>query len=724
MNHFSITRGAVCFASSIISLVVCSCGSSSPVGGGPSAVAPQAAETTNHGEIRSRDPVQNVDPFASFESSGPEMTPWEREQSRLAGDYLHSRRHYDDVLRRIRQYHDEAPPPRQVETRGKVTFSLEEPKMTGGMKILRRDGKGSPATLFQIGEADSAQRVQIDFMRVSRSGKFIAVGISEGGTEETAVHVLDAHTGKDLGDRSYDVRLGNLVWLPDASGYLYMRGRGRKGVPLQDQSKDLSVGLHHLHKPADQDVEVVGARAAGSALVKEYQYPSPSLSPDGRDIVISVQQGVNPDLTVFAKRWGALLDEKSQWTQLYDVGDHVRSATPADGRLLVVRNVDDATYVLEEVPFERPSSRRVLYTSKQPLEDVIAVRKDAYVIETNLAAKGLVAVRERGEASRITLPSGASVSSATIRADPSTDNLVLDLKSWTEPRSWWTLAKGKKAVEPLAEVPSAHRTDAFEVHSMEAVARDGERIPLTVVSPKGVSPKFVWISTYGSYGMVLGPIFTPPRRVFLEEGGTYVFAHVRGGGEKGRTWHEQARGPTKIKTVEDFIDAVKYLRGMGFGKDGGVFVSGASAGGIPVGGLLAREPQLADAVYAEVGAMNVSRLEAGSSVGALHKDEFGTMDTPEGARHMREIDAYLNIRDGVPYPATLLHAMMSDARVPRWQSTKFVARLQQATSGKSPILLRLSAGGHVSGMTPEEDAEADAEIVIFALANIRHPDFQ
>ncbi|WP_394845123.1 prolyl oligopeptidase family serine peptidase [Pendulispora brunnea] len=671
--------------------------------------------------------MENTDRFSSFEVATPEMTKWEQEQSRSALEYLHGRRNFDEVLQRVRQYRNEAQPPREVEVRGHVTFSLEERKGTQGMSILRRDAKSAPSVLFRIGDDEASRRVQIDFMSVSPSGRFVAIGTSDAGAEETIVRVLDARTGKDHGDRAYDVRSGCFVWLPDESGYLYMRGRGRKGVPLKDQIRDLSVAVHTLGKPAEQDAEVVGSQARGERIHGEYEYPYPSISPNGQDIVIAVKHSLNPDLTVFTKKRNALLNEKVDWTRIYDQPDRVKATAVADGRVLVVRGIDDEHDVLEQVSTGNPSARRVLYTANHTLENLVSAGQDTYVVEREIATKHLVLVRSTSEVIPIALPTGRSVFSDNLRLDRTTNTLVVDLRAWTEPRSWWTLAPNKRAVEPIRSMISASHSDAFEVRSMEASARDGQRIPLTVVGLKGQAsspPKYVWISGYGCYGAVLGPSFTAARRIFIESGGTYIFAHIRGGGEKGRTWHQQARGATKIKTVEDFIDSVKFVRGAGFGTGGGIFVSGGSAGALPVGGLFVRNPELIDAAYIEGGVLNVSRMEAGSATGPLHKDEYGTNDTPEGARRLRDLDAYLNVQDGQSYPPILLRAGLNDPRVPRWQSSKFAARVQQATSAAHPVLFRMTGGGHIGGTTVDEEAQVEAEIVTFALSNIRHPDFQ
>ncbi|HWL89241.1 MAG TPA: prolyl oligopeptidase family serine peptidase [Polyangiaceae bacterium] len=672
------------------------------------------------------DATDGPDPFVSFEAAGPEMSHWEREQTRKAIDFLHRLPHFEEVSARVRLHRNAAQPPRQMEVRGQVVFSLEEAIAPSGMSILRREGALSPFVLFRIGEEDAARRMQIDFMAVSDSGRLIAVGTSDAGSEETTVRVLDARTGEDRGDRSYDVRLGHLVWLPHDAGYLYMRGRGRKGVAPEDHIRDLSTALHRLGEAAEQDIEVVGSRARGKRIHAAYEYPYPALSPDGREVVVSVRHALDPDLAVFWKKRDALLEGTSEWERLYEAGDQVNAVAAGNGRVFVLRRMGDGQHGLEEVTLDARHTRRLLYCSERPLEDLILAGDRVYVVETEIATKHLVAVDidAGGRASRVSLPAGTSVWPESVRADPSTHDLVVDLRAWTEPRSWWRLRAREEHMQPLVERTRMRATDVYPVRLLEAIARDGERIPLTVVGPAQsaegaqAKPKFVWVAAYGCYGMVIGPNFTVARRVFLEYGGTYVFAHVRGGGEKGRGWHEQGRGKNKIKTLEDLVDSVAFLRSAGFGEGGGIFVSGGSAGGIPLGGLLAREPALVDAMYIDAGILNVTRMKGQSAIGALHDDEYGSGDTPEGARRLRALDAYANIGDGRPYPPVLLRAGLNDVRVPRWQSSKFAARLAQATGSGHPVLLRLTGGGHLSGTTPEEEAEIEAEIVSFALSHL------
>jgi prolyl oligopeptidase len=663
------------------------------------------------------------DSFRNFETETVERRAWEQEQNTKSTNALHSQRGFADVLARVRAYRHAPQPPRLVELRGAATFSLERKGDTNVMAIVRRIGKEA-VSLFQTSTGGEASRTRIDLMTVSPSGKYVAVGTSEAGTEETSVRIIDTQSGREFPERLFDVRTGALDWLPDDTGILYMRGRGRKSVPIPDQSRDFSVALHVLGTGSDKDIEIVGSRAKGERIHGAFEYCYPSISPDGKYIIISVRRGVNPDLSIYVKRREDVLNSAIKWQNVFSDTDRVKTTSLGVDRLIVVRSVDQHTNVVEEVGLLQTDQRRIIYSTSRPIDRVLAAGAATYVVELNLGTKHLLAIRGAERPVNIALPGNRSVWSEGVRFDPISRQLAVDLRSWVEQASWWTLEGDANAVERMAEVnPSPTQSEDFEVVVVEAQARDGELIPVTVVRRKGTSSQtHVWATAYGAYGAVSGPSFTVARRTFLELGGTYVFAHVRGGGEKGRPWHDAGRGVNKRKTVDDFVDALKFLRRQGFGGNGGgIMVYGSSAGALPVGGVLVREPELVNAVAIESGLVNVSRLDEGNSTGVLHADEIGTNKTADGAQRLRDLDVYRNVRSGVSYPPVLVSAGINDARVPHWQSDKLAAKLKSVGTS---VFFRLTGGGHSGGNTSDEESDADAELVSFALANTGHPGFR
>jgi prolyl oligopeptidase len=494
-----------------------------------------------------------------------------------------------------------------------------------------------------------------------------------------------------------------------------MRDRGEK-VPAVDQARDFNVAEHILGTPSEQDREIAGSRAPGARVTKDYDYVYPQTSLDGRYIAIDVHHGTTPEGEVFISEHDPKSKLPPRWRPVYGEGDHAIAISLGYKRLLAIRRQDSQS-IVEEVQLQDLTKRRVLHTSAAPLESLFEVGASVYAVEAGPTGRCLLRLHS-ADVSRVT---GRDVSVATaFGVDWLGRSAAVQLQSWSSPGSWSSLDEAG-VLRPLASDAGPTLDNPFEVWELDAPARDGEQIHLVLIGPRGDrKPRYVWLRAYGSYGRTIGPAFDPARRAFLDMGGTYVAAQIRGGGERGAAWHEAGRGAKKIKTVEDVIDVARFLRSRGFGEGGGIFAFGASAGGIPIGGLLVREPSLVDGVAILSGVVNVLKWESTSATGPAQRIEFGSAETPEGARLLREIDVFENAKGGVPYPPVLLVTATDDYRVPYWQSTKLAARLQERTAGDAPILLRVSAGGHVNGRSDDEESRLDAELVSFALASVHY----
>jgi prolyl oligopeptidase len=258
----------------------------------------------------------------------------------------------------------------------------------------------------------------------------------------------------------------------------------------------------------------------------------------------------------------------------------------------------------------------------------------------------------------------------------------------------------------------------MDARMLQAPARDGTLIPVTVVHRKGLpldggNPTL--LTGYGSYGLTDLPEFRPEMLAWYEAGGVYAVAHLRGGGAYGRQWHEAGRGRSKHTTITDFIDCAEYLIAHGYTPPERLAGDGASASGIPTGGALVRRPELWAAMVMHVAMVNATRVEF-SENGPINVPEFGSVTTEEGLRGLLIIDPYLRVRDGTPYPAVLLTAGMNDPRIPAWQPAKLAARLQAATTSGRPVVLRVEAhGGHGFGSTRDQESALLADELAFLL---------
>jgi prolyl oligopeptidase len=243
-------------------------------------------------------------------------------------------------------------------------------------------------------------------------------------------------------------------------------------------------------------------------------------------------------------------------------------------------------------------------------------------------------------------------------------------------------------------------------------------VPVSVVYKKGLkrdgsAPTL--IDGYGSYGLNSDPYFGPRFIAWLEQGGVWATAHVRGGGEFGREWHEGGRLLTKPNTWGDMIAAAEKLIADQWTSASKLAIRGGSAGGITVGRSLTDRPDLFVAVISQVGVSNSLRAEF-SQNGPPNVPEFGSVSTEDGFKGLYAMDSYQHVKDGAKYPAVLLTTGMTDPRVDPWEAGKMTARLQKATGSGKPVLLRIDfQAGHGLGSTRAQRDEEFGDIFSFIL---------
>jgi prolyl oligopeptidase len=261
----------------------------------------------------------------------------------------------------------------------------------------------------------------------------------------------------------------------------------------------------------------------------------------------------------------------------------------------------------------------------------------------------------------------------------------------------------------------------LEVTIVEVDAGEA-RIPMTILRRRGLpldGRNPTKVIAYGSYGYSYLPKYLRQERAWLRRGGIIAFAHVRGGGEKGDSWHSAAVGRNKIVAVEDFIRCTEYLINQGYTSPEWLIASGASAGGIVVGAGVVQRPELFRAAVVNVPVVSILRFLERAPTGALFEFEFGSLENPEDYRALASLDAYYSIDVKRRYPPFLLMAGMNDPRVPVWQAAKMVAKLQATQGGRA--LLRVDfAGGH-GALTIEQRSEAAADEDAFCWSVLEEP---
>lgn len=312
---------------------------------------------------------------------------------------------------------------------------------------------------------------------------------------------------------------------------------------------------------------------------------------------------------------------------------------------------------------------------------------------------------------------------------PRFSDIWVSLSGWTsDARRYRYLTKGNEfRPEMLSSVADYPEFKDLIVEELMIPSHDGALVPLSLVYNKNLQKtgkNLVLVNGYGAYGISETPAFMPNRLLWAWKGGILAVAHVRGGGELGDKWYKTGYKTTKPNTWKDLIACAEYLVKEKYTSPKKIAILGGSAGGILIGRAMTERPDLFAAAIPMVGCLNAVRME-GSPNGPNNVREFGTVKDSVECGALIEMDAYLHIKDGVKYPASLITAGMNDPRLIAWQPAKFAARLEAANKSDKPILFLTDyKAGHGIGNTKTKNFENQADILSFAFWQENHPDFQ
>ena len=568
----------------------------------------------------------------------------------------------------------------------------------------------------------------LDWFVPSPDGRYVACGISQGGSESSTLRVLDADSGQLLPDAIPGTTLGAVSWLrlPEGQALLYHRYLDPPpGAPPDQRRRDSRACLHRLGTMDSGDL-VVLARGV-SPLVPLSGVDRPLVfAPGGSDWLLALISHGSlagtfdeklSDCSVYVAPRAALADPVTcPWRRVAGPDDGVTAYAVHGDDLYLVSHRDAPRSQVLVVSMARPDlGAAVALASGERAVEAVKVVGDHLLVHERDA--GLTRLRRvplgGGEPSEVTLPVAGFLGEWA--AHPARPEAFFTLSSWIHAPLLYRY-DGATVADTGWLPPSPADFTGIVVSDLRVPARDGTLVPLRVVHKAGLSPdgtSHAILSGYGSYAALPFWEFAPEMLAWYERDGIYAEAGLRGGGEYGREWHEAGSGPRKENTITDFIDCAEYLVGHGYTSPGRLAAEGGSAGAIPVGGALVRRPDLFGAVVLQVPSVNETRAEFTEN-GPINIPEFGTVTTESGLRDLLIIDSYLQVTDGTPYPAVLLTVGLNDGRVAAWQPSKMAARLQAATSSGRPVLLRVDPhAGHGLGSTRAQHVELTADVFAF-----------
>lgn len=670
--------------------------------------------------------IKITDPYRYMENlKSPVVQKWMKEQAdytRAALDSIPGRK---PLLADIEKYDNSEPASVNSVTRmeGPRYFYLKTLAGHNIAKLYMRDGLNGKERLLidtDLFKGPNGAPPAINYYVPSPNGRYVAFGLSFGGSENATIYVLDLQAGKNLPIRIDRARFGGISWLPDSSGFFYNRmqklGPGVPASQAELKSKDY---LHILGQPLSKDIPVLGYGLSKNIPVRPIDMPFVTVEP-GTDYAVGVfYHGVENRVTMYDAPLSAFGAGDIPWKKICDVDNDVTDFAIHGNNIYLLTHKDAPRYKLMKTSLSNPDladAKTVVPEGKGVLSSPVASADAIYLQENEGSVYHIFRVPYGGSFSSLALP--VQGYATLYPSDPRLSGAVIYLTSWIKgPRVYvYQAASNKLDLTDLQ--PSGPYDNLSDLNSKELLAPswDGTLVPLSVVYKKGLkldgsNPTI--IEAYGAYGITIFPTFNHMRLAALDRGAVFAVCHVRGGGVNGEAWYKAGYKLTKPNTWRDLISCAKYLIAKKYTSPSKIGIIGGSAGGITIGRAITERPDLFAAATAEVGVMNTVRAQ-NSANGIVNVPEFGSVDTQAGFEDLYTMDSYLHVRNGVAYPAVLLTTGMNDPRVAPWMPAKMAARLQAATSSGKPILLRVNyEGGHGFGATRKQDENLYADFLTF-----------
>jgi prolyl oligopeptidase len=586
--------------------------------------------------------------------------------------------------------------------RGGVIFALkfEPPKQQPLLVTLKSvDATSGEHVVIDPNAMSSKGSIAIDFYAPSPDGKKVAVSLSENGSEDGSLHVFDAATGKEQGDvvprAAYPTGGGSVAWNQDASGFYYTRYPAPGERAEADMHFYQQVWFHKLGTPAAKDRYAVGKdfpRIAETVL---------ETTRDGRNVAALVSNGDGGDHSLYLKT------AKGGWQRIAGYDAEVKAIEFGDdGWLYLLSRKNAPKGQILRVSLAHPDVAKAELVMPEGEGTIQAMRValgKVYASELVGGPSKLQAVDlKTREISDIALPPVSAVN-GLVRGEH--DEILADIASYVTPPAWYHVQPGHEPRKTALVVTSAANYDDAEVKREFAVSKDGTKIPLNIIMRKGTkldgsNPTILY--GYGGYGVSMTPYFSSIRRIWLDHGGIYVVANIRGGGEYGEAWHTAGNLTHKQNVFDDFIASAEYLIAQHYTSTPHLAIMGGSNGGLLMGAVLTQRPDLFRAVSSSVGIYDMLRVELDPN-GAFNTTEFGTVKDKAQFEALHAYSPYHHVKDGTDYPAVLMMTGDNDGRVNPAHSRKMIARLQAADPHGKPILLRTTAAaGHGIGTALDE----------------------
>ena len=658
--------------------------------------------------------VNVTDPYRWLEDDqSDEVTKWVDAQNNVTFNYLNQIPFREAIKNRLTSLWNFTAMSSPFMEGGKVFFYKREGLQNQWVLYVQNSLTDEPRVLIDPNQLSDDGTVAILDASVSRDGKHIAYAVADGGSDWTKIMVREIETGNDLNDVIKWVKFSSIQWFKD--GFFYSRyDAPTEGTELSSINQYHKVYYHKLGNSQDQDELVFSNR----------EYPlrnfSAQVTSDEKFLIISESESTH----------GNALYIRNLATK----HDFLNLTTSFEYNYHVVDHVNDHLYILTNY---RSPKYRLIKININSLDignwrDVIPERKD--VLESCVLAGGKIIatyiedVKSRVEVyslegeklSQIKLPTIGTV--AGISASKNHDVAFYTFTSFTVPASVYKLNTKTFESELFFAPEIDFDFENYETKQVFSKSKDGTDIPIFIVHKKGIelngkNPTILY--GYGGFNYTVKPTFSTARLVWLENGGVFALANIRGGGEYGENWYRSGTKLNKQNVFDDFISAAEYLIAQGYTSNKKLAIQGGSNGGLLVGAVVNQRPDLFKVAVPQVGVMDMLRFHK-FTIGWAWVNDYGSSEDSIQFLNLYNYSPIHNIKSKSKYPAILVTTASRDDRVVPAHSYKYIATLQdKQRKGSNPKLIRVQTrAGHGQGSPTSQVIEEAADMYSFIFFNL------
>ncbi|MEM1229162.1 MAG: prolyl oligopeptidase family serine peptidase [Pseudomonadota bacterium] len=551
----------------------------------------------------------------------------------------------------------------------------------------------------------------------SPDGRYVAYLVQEDGSDWRRARVLDVDSGEVLADDLRWLKFTGISWAADSRGFYYSRfPEPEDDVRFQSLNLNHQVYRHDLGEPQTRDALIFHDPAH-----PEWNYFA-TVSDDGAYLVIHVSTGTDDRNQVLVQDLRRDLAPRylvRGFEQEYLFLGH------REGELLFKTDLDAPLGRVIAMNARSGESREILPQQEAALQSVSAVGAHllaSYLVDAHTELRLLALDADDADLAEVALPALGSAGAVSGRLGD--DRVFFAFSSFAWPPQVRQLNLDRATTTQVSASRTGVDPDDFEISQQFAISADGTRVPVFIIHRRGLeldgqNPTILY--GYGGFGVSVTPNYSTPRVAWLQAGGVYAIANLRGGGEYGTPWHKAGTKLAKQNVFDDFVAAAELLIEEGYSSPARLSIMGGSNGGLLVGAVMNQRPELFAAAVPLVGVMDMLRFQK-FTAGRYWVDDYGSSDDPEEFEALFAYSPYHNIRSGQAYPATLIFTADTDDRVVPGHSFKYAARLQALAAPARPALLYVeSNAGHGAGTPTQKLIRRYADIWSFLWHHLRLP---